>query len=143
MILNQIGIEAKKCWLSIPDHFQNVALDECIVMPDHIHFILKIVDLNVNPECRERRRNKFQHIIPGSLGSIIRGFKIGVTKFVREHSPGMTVWQRNYYDRIIRDENELRCLRRYIQLNPKKWWDSQTEVNRSYRINLYHKNFKF
>ncbi len=65
--------------------------------------------------------NRYQHIIPRSIGSVIRGFKIGVTKWFRKEVPGMRVWQRNYYESIIRDEHHLRQVQRYIRMNPEKW----------------------
>ena len=67
------------------------------------------------------QQNKFQHIIPRSLGSITRGFKIGVTKWCRNNNHNEFQWQKNYYDRIIRNEKELDKIRKYIFENPLKW----------------------
>jgi len=60
---------------------------------------------------------------PGSLGAIIRAFKAATTKRLNEMrgTPGESIWQRNYYDRVIRDDRELRRARYYILLNPKRW----------------------
>ena len=52
---------------------------------------------------------------------MVRGFKIGVTKWFRENTNIHAVWQRNYYERIVRDENELNKIRQYIIDNPKNW----------------------
>ena len=56
-----------------------------------------------------------------TIGSVVRGFKIGVTKWIRQHTKIENVWQRNYYEHVIRNEDELNLVREYIQNNPKKW----------------------
>jgi len=56
-----------------------------------------------------------------TIGSIIRGFKIGVTKWFRQNTDIYVVWQRNFYEHIIRNEDELNRIRQYIIDNPKKW----------------------
>ena len=77
---------------------------------------------NFVPQQRNKpQQNKFQHIIPRSLGSIIRGFKIGVTKWCRNNNHNEFQWQKNYYDRIICNEKELDKIRKYIFENPLKW----------------------
>ena len=106
--LNEFGKITQQCWLEIPNHFPNVQLDEFVIMPDHIHGIIvlnNIVGVGVqniesrqqqqNIESRPRQQNAYQHIIPGSIGSIIRGFKIGVTKGFRQNTDIYVVWQRN------------------------------------------------
>lgn len=72
------------------------------------------------------QRNKFQKILPRSIDSIILGFKIGVTKWFRqnvvtENFLPLQIWQRNYYEHIIRNEEELNKIRDYIINNPLKW----------------------
>jgi REP element-mobilizing transposase RayT len=108
MRLNEFGKIAHQCWLEMPHHFPHIQLDEFVVMPDHIHGIIvlnNIVGVGVqniesrqqqqNIESRPRQQNAYQHIIPGSIGSIIRGFKIGVTKEFRQNTDIYVVWQRN------------------------------------------------
>ena len=56
-----------------------------------------------------------------TIGSIIRGFKIGVTKWVRENTNLQDVWQRNYYEHVIRNEESLNHIREYILNNPLQW----------------------
>ncbi len=125
MILNDSGILAQKYWTEIPNHFQNVILDEFIIMPNHIHGIIHTVRVQyLEPSKRnepQHPENKFQHIISGSIGSIIRGFKIGVTKWFRKNTDIYHVWHRNFYERIIRSEIELNNVCQYIIDNPKKW----------------------
>ncbi|MFQ5686668.1 MAG: transposase, partial [Candidatus Scalindua sp.] len=95
MILNNAGRFANKCWLETPEHFPHVALDEFIVMPNHIHGIIIINDMNV-----------------------------------------YNVWQRNYYEHIIRNEKELNKIREYIMYNPLKWLLDRKNPDRKGREEL-------
>ena len=67
------------------------------------------------------KENKYQQIIPGSIGSIIRGYKIGVTKWFRANTDIHDVWQRNFHDKIIRTDKSYRTISKYIADNPKNW----------------------
>jgi REP element-mobilizing transposase RayT len=138
MVLNDAGWVAQTCWLEIPNHFPNVHLDAFIIMPNHIHGIIFIIDnemgksvgvQNFEPLQRSNQ-NKYQQIISHSIGSIIRGFKIGVTKWFRHNTDIYTVWQRNYWEHVIRDENELNHIREYIINNPLKWESDDENPNR-------------
>jgi len=128
--LNEFGKIAHQCWLEIPQHFPHVQLDEFVVMPNHIHGIIVLNNIvvgvqNIEPLQQNieplQNQNAYQHIIPRSIGSIIRGFKIGVTKNFRQNTDIYVVWQRNYYEHMIRNEVELNRIRQYIIDNPKKW----------------------
>jgi len=141
--LNKLGEIARQCWENIPNHYQNVVMDEFIVMPNHVHGILQIIDAdnlgvqNIEPlrqtitkNCGVGAqyfvphlvgRNKYQHIIPGSVGSIIRGYKIGVTKWWRNNGYVGELWQKNYYEHIIRNDKSLNNIRRYIKDNVLNW----------------------
>ena len=121
ILLNDAGKFANKCWLEIPEHFPHSTLDEFIVMPNHIHGIIIIEDVNVgannySPLQINQFRSPFR-----TIGSIIRGFKIGVTKWFRANTNVNNVWQCNYYEHVIRNENKLNKIREYIQNNPLKW----------------------
>ncbi len=102
-------------------------LDEFVIMPNHVHGVIFIGNDDVGVQNLEPlqmdgpRENNFQQIVPKSIGAIIRGFKIGITKWYRQNTDVYNVWQRNYYDRIIRDEDELNRIREYIIYNPAKW----------------------
>ena len=136
-VLNNAGKVVQRCWLDIPNYFSNSQLDEFIIMPNHVHGIIIIMHKNdtrvhegvqdVEPlrinsqSIGHPGKNKYQKIIPGSIGSIIRGFKIGVTKWYRRNTDIHTVWQRNFYEHIIRNEDDLNRIREYIINNPLKW----------------------
>ncbi len=66
-------------------------------------------------------QNQFQKMIPRSIGSIVKGFKIGVTKWFRNNTDVETVWQRNYYEHIIRNQQAYENISNYIINNPAKW----------------------
>jgi REP element-mobilizing transposase RayT len=144
MALSEIGILAEKYWYEIPQHFPFVKLGEFVVMPNHIHGII-IIDktnnyTNMNATIVETQnfaslqppqqqyqpplsKNKFG---PQSknLASIIRGYKIGVTKHAKKINP-MWKWQSRYYDHIIRNEKSFNTITEYIINNPIKWVDDK------------------
>jgi len=139
--LNAGGRTAVNCWLEIATHFPNVTLDEFIVMPNHLHGILAINGIrsaigvgaqHAAPLPLTRHTSVGHHasrgparagVAPGSLGAIVRSFKSATTKRINEirQTPGEAVWQRNDYDRIIRNDGELERARGYVRLNPVRW----------------------
>jgi len=127
MQLSEIGHLANKYWSEIPKHFPFVELDSFVVMPNHVHGIVIInkpnderyVETQNFASLPSESRNKFG---PQSknLASIIRGFKIGVTKNARIINADFA-WQSRYYDHIIRNDESLFRIRDYIKNNPLKW----------------------
>lgn len=111
----------KKCWLEIPEHFSHVILDEFIIMPNHVHGILIIKNKIVGNKNFCSQEIPWQTKLSKSLSSIIRGFKIGVTKYFCEKNNHDFQWQKSFYDHIIRNEESLFKIREYIQNNPLKW----------------------
>ena len=129
-VLSEIGSIAEKCWNEILTHYPCVQLDKYVIMPNHIHGIIKIIDNdfvgaeNLQPLHQIQplpKINQYQKIISKSLGSIIRGFKIGVTKWCNLHKYELFAWQRNYHEHIVRNEKELNRIREYIVNNPLRW----------------------
>ncbi len=135
MQLNEIGEIAQKCWRDIPNHFKNVLLHTFVVMPNHIHGIIEIVTpVGANQHLPHNETanqhlpddNRAKDISPlrgtsNTIGSIVRGFKIGVTKWVRSNTNIHQIWQRNYYEHIIRNEASYFRIHEYIENNPAKW----------------------
>ena len=128
MILSEIGKIANQCWLEIPEHFPDVSLDEYIIMPNHLHGVIAIENnndfiKNENPIVGNKNfcSLPWQTKLSRSLSSIIRGFKIGVTKWCRNNNHNEFQWQKSFYDHIIRDEKSLDEIRKYIVENPLKW----------------------
>ena len=123
MIFNEIGMIVDAEWQRTQILRKEITLDEFIIMPDHLHGII-IIDYTLIPKndnnlVGAHGRAPLQRT-SGSLGSIIAGFKSSSTKEINQikMTPGAPVWQRGYYDRIIRDEKELDRVREYIRNNP-------------------------
>ncbi len=102
-----IGRIVSQSWEELPDRFPNITLDEFIVMPDHIHGILTI------NSCIAANASN------AKLGDIIGAFKslstLSVNRLLQRSG---SLWQRSYYDRVIRNEKELHEIRKYIRENP-------------------------
>ncbi len=141
MELSEIGAIAGKCWNEIPNHFPNVLLDYSVVMPNHIHGIVNIVGakhsqvegllyslaLNVNASPLQPCGTD-----KGSLGAIIQNFKSVTTRKVNRMlgQRNIPLWLRNYYEHIIRNDDDLNEIREYIINNPLKWdLDKENPIN--------------
>ena len=100
-----------------------VKLDVFQVMPNHLHGIVIFDDTSAEEIFvgAHSRAPSFRQ--PRSLGSLIGGFKSAATKRTNQlrGTPGVPVWQRNYYERVIRNDHELQAIRQYIKENPAKW----------------------
>ena len=120
MRLNENGKIVEKFWGQISRHFINVELDQFVVMPNHLHGILTINE-PVGVQNFEPLQNTYQHTVSKSLGSIIRSYKAAVTHECRKYKYYDFRWQRNYYEHIIRNDNELNNIRDYIRNNVAQW----------------------
>jgi putative transposase len=120
IILSEIGVTAYEYWLNIPDHFSFIRLDGFQVMPDHIHGII-IIDKTEIPETDRMGpyQNKFG---PQSknVGSIIRAYKAAVKSYAFTNKIEFS-WQERFYDHIVKDEEDLFRIRRYIRSNVDNW----------------------
>jgi len=149
MMLNEFGKIVENEWVQTAAKRPYVVLDEFVVMPNHFHaivFITKLPDIpkqSVNGDVGARRANFGQshpqpvgaqraaplqpHVVPQSLGAIVRGFKSAPTKRINQlrDTPGAPVWQRNYYEHVIRNESSLNDIRSYILNNPSLWAEDQ------------------
>jgi len=116
MLLNTSGQIAQNCWEELPGKLSMIALDAFIIMPDHVHgiLIMRKDRRGQSPEWEDRT----------TLGAVIRLYKASVTHQVHVAlgSNIGPIWQRNYYERVIRDAAELDNVRRYITENPLRRW---------------------
>jgi len=119
MVLNELGKIVFKNLKNIPYYFENINLDKFIVMPNHVHLILEI-NKNIVGAIHELPLQKRRNML---IPKIIGKFKMLSAKEINilANNSGNPLWQRNYYDHIIRNEIELNKIREYILENPKNW----------------------
>jgi len=134
MILNDAGRMVTKWYHEIKNKFPDVKHDEFICMPNHIHFIVINdggvigTDLRVCPDQSGEHADQFDEHAGSPLYRVVQWFK---TMTTNEYIRGVKqnkwlpfnkkLWQRNYYEHIIRNENELNRIRNYIINNPHNW----------------------
>ena len=126
MGLNEVGLVAHQVWTELPSYFNEVILDEFIVMPNHIHAILFISCRHAINRVPTGKANGgatgiYNPMGKGTLGEIIRSFKARITFEIRKKSIADFSWQPRFYDHVIRNETELTRIRKYIRNNPLKW----------------------
>lgn len=127
MRLNGLGQIVQTAWNDLPEHYAAVQLDAFVVMPNHLHGILFILDdpsgigagvagAGLKPAPAGNRR---RHGLP----EMVRAFKTFSARRINaiRRTPGTPVWQRNYYEHVIRNEESLQRIRQYVLDNPARW----------------------
>lgn len=123
MQLNGLGSTARSVWHDLPKFYEHVELDEFVVMPNHVHGIVMIgADVGAiheSPSLPADRSGRRRML----LSKIVGRFKMVSAKQVNglRETPGVSVWQRNYYEHIVRDDESLTRIRQYIADNPAQW----------------------
>jgi len=121
--LNEFWKIVQTIWDKLVERFVNITTDQFVIMPNHVHGIIMVNPSNVGaihelplPSGKKQRRRML-------LPEIIGYFKMNTAKRINllRNTPGIPVWQRNYYERVIRSESELFEIRRYVQENHLKW----------------------
>ena len=120
MRLNEFGEIALAHWNQIPIHFPGVELDAFVVMPNHVHGVVIFTD---NVGAGQSRPYVSTPTGKPALGHVIRHFKYQSTMQINDKRgmPPIPIWQRNYFERIIRNSDEQERIRRYIIENPERW----------------------
>lgn len=120
--LNEI---VRRTWRAQQERFPSISPDVSVVMPNHVHFIVWLNAVGAPlAGARVSRLGRAGASPAPTLGDVVGAFKsIVATEWRRRTAPypSVRVWQRNYYERIIRDDEELNRVREYILLNPLKW----------------------
>jgi putative transposase len=100
-----------------------ITLDDWIIMPNHVHLMIIIDGDGRGTARRAPKGEQFGKPTIGTIPTIIRSFKSAVTKRINELRgfPGIPLWQRNFYDHIIRNENSMYEICEYIRYNPMQW----------------------
>jgi REP element-mobilizing transposase RayT len=122
MRLNHFGQIVTQAWEWLPTQYTYVNIDSYIVMPNHFHAILQIID--INDYCRGGSRPALtQSNKTKPLGQLIGVFKTISAKQINlsRDTPGHPIWHRNYYEHIVRNRSELESFADYILINPGTW----------------------
>ncbi len=123
MYSSPLGNLVQQCWNDLTKHYPNIDLDTFVIMPNHVHGIIFILNSTVGAihesplptNILERRRM----LLPRIIGR----FKMHSAKRINQlrQTPGDAVWQRNYFEHIIRDERSRNKIREYVMTNPERW----------------------
>ena len=123
---------AKQALSLIPQqkHAQHVVIDTSVIMPNHGHIIFDFADFPTQMDA-SKSVGTFENALAGSLGVVVGRYKTAVTTRINNlrKSKGAKVWQRGYYERIIRNERELNATREYIINNPARWAEDRENLD--------------
>jgi len=147
MEINQFGQLVESVWNDLPSHYPHLSLDRFVVMPNHIHGIVifdasgaiddivnnvhgaDIVGAGLKPAPTEHAQMESVAMESNRHGlpEIVRTFKTFSARRINEirNIPGVPVWQRNYYEHVIRDEADYNRMAEYISTNPQRWLDDK------------------
>lgn len=132
MVLNDVGLIVEKEIIKTNEIRKNVRIEEYVIMPNHIHFIMEIMkigfsngkplqEIKLNENVGRLPMANPNKLKPNTVGSIVNQIKSKVTKEVRNNTNIYNVWQRNYYENIIRNERICLKVLEYIENNPTRW----------------------
>ena len=149
--LNRNGYIVRDDWFDLPNHYRHVELGAFVIMPNHVHGIIVLIDdgrggssitggtispddltVGADPmpinQTRPYVKSKPRH----GLSEIVRAFKSFSSRRINRlrRTDGIPVWQRNYYEHIIRSDREWENIHRYIEANPSMWNDDEENPNR-------------
>ena len=118
-----IGLIARAQWDAIPDRHPAASLDAFVVMPNHIHGIMYITDVGAPLAGAQSDTGRPQgsplHVVVGAYKSLV--FKQALPEAKQAGRLLGKLWQRNYWEHVVRNETELHAIREYIQNNPTQW----------------------
>ena len=146
MSLNQIGKIVAEEWLKSAEIRQEIELDKWIIMPNHVHGLV-LINQNFNDTSASFKGTSLVPLQDGkdndqtfkrrarSLSSFIGGFKSAVTQRIKLicECGNPVIWQRNYYETIIRNEQQLYQIRQYILNNPQQWQEDPEKPDLLYQ----------
>jgi len=121
--LNEAGQYLCEEWAALPERFPTIEMDASVVMPNHLHGIIVIKPVGALLAAPRSENGGGAASSAPTVGDIVRAFK-SITAIKANQmlgTPGRAFWQRNYYERVVRDDEELAHIREYIALNPDQW----------------------
>ncbi len=112
MEVNEIGQKVQAVWDGLPVHYPHVATDAFVVMPNHVHGVV-VIGAGLKPAPTKRH----------GLFEIVRAFKTFSARRINEsrETSGTPVWQRNYYEHVIRNDADYNRIAEYVANNPQRW----------------------
>jgi len=119
MRMNDYGRIVAEAWRDLGRRFKHIELDEFVVMPNHVHGIIHVGAPFMAPSDPGMVNQGAINRAP-TLGGVVRTFKAVASRAIRRDGADFQ-WQRNYYEHIVRSENELARIREYIANNPAQW----------------------
>ena len=136
MRLSEAGLVAQAAWEGLPHHYPHVQLDAWVIMPNHVHGIVILAEADrdpitvgagLKPAPTGNPGNAARHGLP----EVVRAFKSFSARRINAllGASGVPFWQRNYYEHVIRDEEALHRIRRYIVGNPARWDEDPENPN--------------
>ena len=151
MLMNRCGQIVRKAWFDLPNHYRHGELGAFVIMPNHVHGIIVLNDgvsrggspltdktilsdetnAGKNPLPIKQTRPYMTEKRHG-LPEIVRAFKSFSARRINalRYTEGIPVWQRNYYEHVIRNEREMDRIARYIESNPLRWADDEENPGR-------------
>lgn len=129
---NLIGQTVVAVWNRLPQNFPFIELDAFVLMPNHVHGIIIIEEIEIKLDPQVNSNSSLpQGTQSGSLGAIIQIFKSVSKRLInRLNKNKLTIWQRGYHDKIIKNQEAYENISRYILENPLKWdEDEENPIN--------------
>ena len=125
---SQLGKATFEAWADLPNHYPQVVLDEFCVMPNHMHGIIVLE----NEYTVDVEAGRTDGVARHGLPEIVRAFKSFSARSINSirKTQGVPVWQRGYYDHIVRNEEDYRRIAAYIQNNPQHWGEDEENQER-------------
>ena len=111
--LTNLGCLVRQCIIEIPMHYPMISVDNFVVMPNHIHLLLQI---HTDADGRS--------LIAPTISTVVRLMKGTVSK-----QAGFSVWQKGFYDHVIRNDKDYQSIWNYIEGNPGKWTEDQLYIS--------------
>ncbi len=122
MVLNDLGKIVNECWFDLPKHYKHCRLDEFVIMPNHVHGIIEIINDEYFKTAVPVGNGFKPFPTMQGLSEVVRGFKTFSSRKINEVQKNIYFqWQKSFYDRVIRKGDDLYSIRYYIQQNPVRW----------------------